>query len=434
MNILIIEADDRREFYLELCRRLSNESVSVIYFSYQGFPLPPDPVGVDVVLTTADFGELDGATADFTSDLRRAAALQSLLDRVYMLNLNVDTTTFIPKIRIAYAMLERIFDRYCIDRVLGDGEAEPFVMAAYDISEQRGVPAYSFNPISMIPGHAFLCPGGLINPKFQSVRPHLELFKPLSPREAIDLIRADRGINRSYFKHANWYYINHPFVYSIFAYIIRYLQLGIFSILQLLFHQQRADFFLGSRKLLGIRGLLHRHQRNIKRPFYRLLIRLNSKRWIVDKSSILVGLQYRPEASSSVMGHTFCSVHTFIDELTRRFPTQKLFFKDHPMADGYLPLDAFFRILLGKRTYFYDVRHMAESNFSHCVVNTSNLGFHFALAGQGTVDVLGNPHYKFFINTDANAQPVKSSEFQSYLNWCLPDNDNLPFLIKAILK
>lgn len=268
MKILIIEADDRRSLYLEISKYLSSAGHEVYYFIYQNNLYEEVRPFVNKIIKPDDYNQINN---EFNCELnfeKFKVAIQSLLDRIYCLNLDVDNTELIDKIEKSYQIIKKIIIDLNIDVLLGDGEAEPFIIAGYEVCKELNIKRYSFNQLSLIPGKSLLLPCGLLESielfKSKMSKIQCEHDQKVDVDLTINKILKGRKDNSSYFKHANWFYKKKNIVLSLIELLIRIVQLKYNEIIEVISHSKNRDFFLGSRKIIGIKGVIYRLKRNIK--------------------------------------------------------------------------------------------------------------------------------------------------------------------------
>jgi hypothetical protein len=151
----------------------------------------------------------------------------------------------------------------------------------------------------------------------------------------------------------------------------------------------------GPIELWAIRSYLTKLYRSIKWPIYSLMFRINTK--LPKCKYIIYPLQFRPEASTSVIGKKYMDEIGLIDKIIQKLPEDVfLYVKDHPYVGGYRSLT--FYINLFRNSKVKTLRHHSNiANFikksEGVIVNTSKFGLEAALINKN-IFCIGSPIYK----------------------------------------
>lgn len=432
MRFLFFDCRDRRSLFNSIASQLRSEGHIVSVVVHQG-----KDVSLENTFDTVYY--IDENIDDFYFTYEQALENTSVewiapvLDRIERLNLDIDLVNLPRKVINSHQYIEDIFDRFMPDCVLSEPEADPVSMSAVSIAKKRRIKFYTLLMISLIPGKVLLMPCSYADtPSFLQDRifKNRKLgnsFKDFAEIKSYD----EEERHKSYKTHASWFQHTRIWPLALLELLYRIIQ---YNFILPFKQKQSADYFLGDIDKLSVKALIYRLKRNLKMPIILLLSHLSKKSILKNIPVVEIALQYRPEASSSVIGLKYIDVDLIIRFAKKHFPNHQIILKEHPLVFGYNNLSFYIKHIFINKNIVWIFRKREFKKDDIIIANTSTYAFDMRKFGLKNIIVLGNVSHKILDQTNAK-ESISINEFlYTYEKFCLEDDEYLQRSISYILK
>jgi len=331
-------------------------------------------------------------------DSLEKVCLIPVIDRITHLNLDYSIENAKVDFKYVYCFLHSHFSQNSYDAVIFEQETDVFSLLARNFSEIFGFKYITFAiGASMINGYTEIYTQswwevGSSIPNFSSNNKQKNKGKEIY-NTLLDRVLYKENPNSAY-QDQTTRSIRINFFMALLELMLKW---PLLYIQKLSLTKNDYDPFHGSLILWNIRCRLTKLYRSIRWPIYSIIFQRRSE--IPKENYFILPLQFRPEASTSVIGSKYLDEIKLIDNILSHTPTEsKLIVKDHPQAAGFRSLYFYFRLLFRSRVITVlehgDLSKLIKRS-SGVFFNTSKFGLEASLLNNN-VFCLGSPVYSSF--------------------------------------